>query len=241
MNTSAIPTTATTAERLVQLMLQACLVARSAVAHAADGIAKGADTPFREVSRCEKELDDLDREIDERLAGALTGASPEEVRTLLACLKMVVELERIGDHMLSLAGRAKALESRIPMEDVHDLVRMASVLEKMLADVHVAFSNRDLERALSVLRADSEIDRLRNLLFLRHVEGGNGTASHDSIHLLFMAQALERAGDQAKNLAEEVCYMISGHTVRHLLRETDQPHEQMYLRWLREQLNRARD
>ncbi|HXZ28379.1 MAG TPA: PhoU domain-containing protein, partial [Terriglobales bacterium] len=82
--------------------------------------------------------------------------------------------------------------------------------------------------------ADAEIDRLRNLIYIRHVEGGEGVAQ-ESLQVLFMAQALERAGDHAKNLAEEVCHSVSGHTLRHVLRSQNQSSEQLYLRWLREQ------
>ena len=59
--------------------------------------------------------------------------------------------------------------SRIELQDIRDLTVMASRLEKMLGDVHDAFSQRDLNRALAVLRSDAELDRLRNLIFLRHI------------------------------------------------------------------------
>ena len=106
---------------------------------------------------------------------------------------------------------------------------MASRLEKMLGDVHDAFSQRDLNRALAVLRSDAELDRLRNLIFLRHLENHDGVPRQESFHVLFMTQALERAGDHAKNLAEEVCHLVSGHSVRHVLRAYDKPMEQMFI------------
>jgi len=106
---------------------------------------------------------------------------------------------------------------------------MASRLEKMLGDVHDAFCLRDVDRALAVLRSDAELDRVRNLVFLRHLENYDATPRQESFHVLFMTQALERAGDHAKNLAEEVCHLVSGHSVRHVLRSYDKPVEQMFI------------
>jgi phosphate transport system protein len=110
---------------------------------------------------------------------------------------------------------------------------MATVLEKMLADAGMAFSTRDVKKAVDVLRADAEIDRLRNLIFLRHIENPENQQRHASLQVIFMTQSLERAGDHAKNLAEEVCHFVSGHTVRHVLMTYDKPIEQMFLDWLR--------
>jgi phosphate transport system protein len=110
---------------------------------------------------------------------------------------------------------------------------MATVLEKMLADAGEAFSLRNLKKAVDVLRADAEIDRLRNLIFLRHIENPENIQRQASLQVIFMTQALERAGDHAKNLAEEVCHFVSGHTVRHVMQSYDKPLEQMFIDWLR--------
>ena len=110
---------------------------------------------------------------------------------------------------------------------------MATVLEKMLADAGTAFSTRDVKKAVDVLRADAEIDRLRNLIFLRHIENPENLQRQASLQVIFMTQSLERAGDHAKNLAEEVCHIVSGHTVRHVLMAYDKPVEQMFIDYLR--------
>jgi phosphate transport system protein len=110
---------------------------------------------------------------------------------------------------------------------------MATVLEKMLADVGQSFSQKDVKKAIEVLRADAEMDRLRNLIFLRHIENPENVAHHSSLQVIFMTQSLERAGDHAKNLAEEVCHFVSGRSIRHLLMAYDKPKEQMFIEWLR--------
>ena len=221
--------------QIVSLTLGAVELAKSAIGHAIDGLAQKSSAPFLAVNHCEQELDRLDREVDERVTHAVIRASAEEARELLACMKFMIDLERIGDLVSSFGGCAQAIGARIEMDDVKDLIHMATVLEQMLADIRTVFSTRDLERVIAVLRADSVIDRIRNLLFIRHVENNEGTAGPEGIHVLFMAQSLERAGDHTKNLAEEACHLVTGQTMRHVLRSKSKSEEQMFLDWLREQ------
>jgi len=220
---------------LQEQTLLACRVARSAAGIVAEGIATGVSSVLDGVRQKEKELDDLDHVIDQGVTSVITQVGPEYARPLLACLKFIIDLERIGDLLLNCSNRAAAVGSRIELQDIRDLTLMASRLEKMLVDVHDAFSQRDLQRALAVLRSDAELDRLRNLIFLRHLENHDGVPRQESFHVLFMTQALERAGDHAKNLAEEVCHLVSGHSVRHVLRAYDKPVEQMFIDNLKRQ------
>src|ERR1700726_4744610 len=110
---------------------------------------------------------------------------------------------------------------------------MATLLEKMLTDCAAAFSGHDVAKAIDVLRADAEMDRMRNLIFLRHIENPENAHRQASLQVIFMTQSLERAGDHAKNLAEEVCHFVSGRSIRHLLMDYDKPKEQMFIEWLR--------
>ena len=218
---------------LVKLTVEACRLAKEAASAAAEGIATGSTLLLNSLHERERELDALDREIDEGVTRAITQVSETEARELLACMKFMISLERIGDLLLSFAGSAQAVCARLDPQDIRDLTHMATVLEKMLADAGTAFSTRDVKKAVDVLRADAEIDRLRNLIFLRHIENPENLQRHASLQVIFMTQSLERAGDHAKNLAEEVCHFVSGHTVRHVLMTYDKPIEQMFLDWLR--------
>ena len=218
---------------LVAMTLRACQLAKAAVANAADGLARRSAAPFRAVADAERELDRLDRELDERITLAVSQVPAEKARELLACMKVMIDLERVGDLVSSTVSRAEAIGDRLEMDDVNDLIRMCTVLEKMLADVYQAFSRRDVDCAVSVLRTDAEMDRLRNMLHIRHVERPDGAGGTEGVQVLFMAQALERAGDHAKNMAEEVCHFVTGHTVRHVLRMHGKSAEQMFLEHLR--------
>jgi len=219
---------------LVRLTVQACQVAKEAAGAAAEGIATGSGPLLNSLRQREKELDRLDMEIDDGVTNAITQVSSSESRELLACMKFMIGLERIGDLLLSFASSAQAAASRLDSEDTRDLTQMATLLEKMLSDVGKSFSQRDVKKAVDVLRADAEMDRLRNLIFLRHIENPENIARQASLQVIFMTQSLERAGDHAKNIAEEVCHFVSGHSVRHLLMAYDKPFEQMFIDWLRQ-------
>jgi phosphate transport system protein len=219
--------------QIVRRTIEACHLAKEAASAAAEGIATGSAPLLNSLRQRERELDTLDMEIDSAVTSIITDVEPAEARQLLACMKFMISLERIGDLLLSFANSAQAVAGRIDSDDVRDLTHMATILEKMLTDVGDAFATRNVGKAVDVLRADSEIDRLRNLIFLRHIENPENIARQASLQIIFMTQSLERAGDHAKNLAEEVCHFVSGHTVRHVLKSYDKPVEQMFIDYLR--------
>ena len=220
---------------LLELTFEAFRVAHQAASAAAEGLATSSLQVLRSIREREKELDTLDRDIDDLVTSYITRVPEANARELLACMKLAPSLERIGDLLLSFANRAEASSAQMDGEDLRELTTMASHLERMLVSVEVAFRERNLDRAIGVLRADGEIDRLRNVITFRHLELTDGERRTESFHILFMAQELERAGDHAKNMAEEVCHLVSGRTVRHVLRSYDRSVEQLFLEHLREQ------
>jgi len=189
----------------------------------------------RATIELDSNIDQLELEIDEAAIQILARRQPvaSDLRFITTTLKLVTDLERIGDLLLSFATSAQAADGRLDSQDCRDLTQMATVLEKMLADVGQSFSQHDVKKAIDVLRADAEMDRLRNIIFLRHIENPENVAHHSSLQVIFMTQSLERAGDHAKNLAEEVCHFVSGRSIRHLLMAYDKPKEQMFIEWLR--------
>ena len=220
------PDTEPVHQYLVRRTIEACRLAKEAAAAAAEGIATGSSPLLNSLRERERELDALDMEIDSGVTTAITEVDPAQARLLLACMKIMIGLERIGDLLLSFANSAQAAGGRLDSDDTRDLTQMATILEKMLTDVGSAFSARDVNKAVDVLRADAEMDRLRNLIFLRHIENPENVVRQASLQVIFMTQSLERAGDHAKNLAEEVCHFVSGRTVRHVLMAYDKPVEQ---------------
>jgi phosphate transport system protein len=201
---------------LTEMAQRACLVAKDAAFNVKDYIANSSNIAFVAVKQCEKELDEMERRIDDEIPRAITEVTEAEARQLLACLKFIIDLERIGDLLWSIAQRIQQLSVRMPPEDVRSLLRMAESLQEMLEKIYKGFTGLDLALAESVLRTDPEIDRACHAVFRRHLE--NSRRSVDSTNILLMAQAFERAGDHTKNLAEEVFHLVEGHSLRHKTR-----------------------
>ncbi len=199
---------------LTKMTLKACLIARDAVCNMRELFTNPSRIAFLAIRDCEKELDHIERYIDEHLPDAITQVSESEARQLLACLKFITDLERIGDLVLGVAQRLQSRRS-LPPRDTDGLAQMAAVLYEMLERIHAGFASLDLESATRVLRADAEVDRICHALFRKHLADSSARRSPLSFEVLLMAQALERAGDHAKNLAEELLGLIEGHTARH--------------------------
>jgi len=202
-------------KELTGLVLQACLVGKDAAFNLRDFTANSSNMAFIAVKDCEKELDRMERRIDEEITAAITEVTEAEARELLACLKFIIDLERIGDLTWSVAQRQQNLPTRLLRDDQRDLISMAEVLEKMLEAVHRGFLHRDLESASWVLQTDSQIDQLCRGVFRRHLESRERRRRDYSTTVLLMAQAFERAGDHAKNLGEELFHLVEGRSMRH--------------------------
>jgi len=201
---------------LTDLAVRACLIASDAAFNTKDFLANAAQMAFIAVRDCEKELDRIEQQIDEQLPTAIAEVAEPEARELLACLRFSTDLERIGDLLWGVARRAHNLETRLPKQDLQQLVAMLDVLEKMLKGVREGFVERELEPASYVLRADREIDEIYKALFRRHVQNESHRNIKHAADALLMAQALERAGDHATNLAEELFRLVEGRSLRHV-------------------------
>lgn len=197
---------------LTALAIKGCLIAKDAAYNISDLITNRSAMAAVAIKQCEKELDQIERQIDERLPKAITQVAEAKARELLACLKFITDLERIGDLLYYVAQRVQQLPP-LAREDTEPMANMAMVLQKMLEKVHQGFTGRDLGLASEVLSMDSDLDQLRQSLFQRHLR--RQRSGSDTISILLIAQALERAGDHTKNLAEELFNLVEGHSLRH--------------------------
>jgi phosphate transport system protein len=200
---------------LTRLALKACLIARDAAFNVRDLITNSSRMAFLAIKDCEKELDLIERQIDERLPAAITRVNEVRARQLLSSLKCTTDLERIGDLVMSVAMRMQARTAKVPASDVRQLVEMSSVLRDMLDLIHRGFSTLDLECARQVLQMDKDIDRVCHALFQKHLAENVAQGDTSGFEILLMAQALERAGDHTTNLAEDLYSLIEGRSLRH--------------------------
>lgn len=201
---------------LVRLALKACLIARDSAFNVRDLLTTSSRMAFLAIKDCEKELDLIERHIDERMPEAITRVNESRARQLLSSLKSTTDLERIGDLMMSVALRFQARTVKMPASDTRHLVEMSSVLRDMLELIHRGFTQLDLDCARKVLHMDKEIDRICHALFQKHLAETVPKGDTSGFEILLMAQALERAGDHATNLAEDLYSLIEGRSLRHM-------------------------
>jgi phosphate transport system protein len=194
---------------------RSCLLAKDAVVNVVDLLDNTSQMTYLVVKECEHDLDRIESQADERLPSAITKVGERKARELLACFRFITELERIGDLMLGVANRIRMPNTRLPAKDIEQVKKMAEVLEAMLDGVHQGFISLDVELARAVLARDRAMDRLRNEVFHQHWRKKNN-GGDASVETLFVAQAFERAGDHATNVAEELLHLVEGRSFRHL-------------------------
>src|SRR5215471_12635664 len=205
-------------DELTAMVIKACLIARDAVFNVRDFLSTGSRMAFLAIKDCEKELDQIERKIDEQLPNAITRVGEAKARQLLACLKFTIDLERIGDLAYSAAMQLQDRQESLPSLDLRQLTEMATRLCDMLEQVHQGFLERDIVRARAILQSDPEVDRLCHALFRRHLAETSPGKPQD-FEILLTAQALERIGDHAKNLAEELYGLVERRSLRHSTRK----------------------
>jgi phosphate transport system protein len=199
---------------LARTGLKAFLIARDAAFNVRDLLTHSSRMAFLAIKDCEKELDIIERYIDDRLPAAITRVNETRARQLLTSLKCTTDLERIGDLIMSVALRVQSRTAKMAASDMRQLVEMSSILREMLDLVYRGFVDLDLECARKVLQMDKDIDRVCHALFQKHLTE-HASDNPSSFDVILMAQALERAGDHTTNLAEDLYSLIEGRSLRH--------------------------
>jgi phosphate transport system protein len=171
------------------------------------------------ISGLEPEINELEREVDERVLGLLALQQPlaVDLRFAAAALKMGNELERMGDLAVNIAQGTERLLRQPLGAPLVDLPRMAEQANAMLRMALDALMRGDAGLAGRVLPADTAVDRLRDAIFHRLVEAMAQEPGRAELHLglLFVARNLERIADHATNIAEDVIFWLEGTDVRH--------------------------
>ena len=168
------------------------------------------------VREGDKVIDDLELQINTEAARmiALRAPAASDLRTALSVIKIASSLERCGDYTKNLAKRSNVLAQLSPVGgSTGSIRRIAKAVQLQLAGAIDAYIKRDYEMAVEVRNRDKDIDQMYNALFrefLTHMmeDPRNITAC---MHLHFIAKNIERLGDHATGIAEQVIYLITGH------------------------------
>ncbi|MBY8820887.1 phosphate signaling complex protein PhoU [Sphingomonas colocasiae] len=188
--------------------------AEAAIVAAMDALVKSDTSAASRIVSEDTRIDELESQV-EKLAVriiALRAPMADDLREVVAAIKIAGVIERIGDYAKNIAKRVPLIESRRMIEPISLLPAMANTATEMVHDVLNAFAARDAALALRVIERDNVVDDFYNSIFRTLVTFmmENPKTIGEAAHLLFVAKNLERVGDHATNVAEMVYYAATG-------------------------------
>ena len=167
----------------------------------------------------EGQINELQLEIDDRVVQllALHQLMAADLRFVLAVSRINNDLERIGDQAVNIAQASVRILRHPRVKPYVDLPRMSEVAEEMVRDALNAVVRRDVDLAQKVLAMDDQVDHYRDQIFreLLTYMMGDSSVVFPAFELILVAKNLERIGDHATNIAEDVIYIVQGQDVRH--------------------------
>ena len=164
-------------------------------------------------------INDLHMEVDDRCFKLLALHQPmaADLRVIVAAVKINTDLERVGDLAVNIAEAGKRYLQHPPVKPLIDIPRMGDLAQRMLRDALDAFVRRDMVLAEAVLAADDTLDALKSQIFrelLTYMLQAPETIE-PALDLILISRHLERIGDHATNVGEDVIFILSAKDVRH--------------------------
>ena len=200
-------------ERLHVEMIQMGALCEDAISAAAQALMKGDEDLARAAGEAEREIDQKEREVENLCLKLLLQQQPvaKDLREISAALKMISDLERIGDQAADIAEMTSYV--RLPEQDqTSHIADMARAVIRMVTDSVDSFVRRDLALARQVCADDDRVDDLFRQVRRELIDmiAGDAACGEQAMDLLMVAKYLERIGDHATNVAEWVEYAITG-------------------------------
>ena len=206
-------------EQLKTRLLEMGGLAEDRVRAAVDGLVRRDVDAVARVIGGDRPINELHIEIDNRCFTLLALHQPMAVdlRAIVSCVKINTDLERVGDLAVNIAEAVVRYMRHPPVKELIDIPRMASIAQTMLRDALDAYVRRDTALAQAVLDTDDELDALKTQVFreLLTYMLQDPTTIEPALDLILISRHLERIGDHATNIAEDVIFMVSARDVRH--------------------------
>ena len=179
------------------------------------------------VIDADEAIDNMEQDLSEQAVKIIALRQPvaNDLRQVVSALRIVTDLERIGDHATNIAKRVERLKGQDRLPGLGGVRRLNELVQEIVTFVLDAYSNRDVKAALATLRMDETIDEFYTALFREHLTYmmEDPRTIGTSIEFLFIAKNLERMGDHATNIAESVHYLVTGEQLGADLRQPARP------------------
>ncbi|NOU01594.1 MAG: phosphate signaling complex protein PhoU [Gallionella sp.] len=204
-------------------VLQMGGLVESQIKSAVESLVSGDIALMTEVIENDRRVNTLEVKIDEACSQVIARRQPAagDLRLVMAVIKTITDLERIGDEAEKIARMAKLLSQKssgLVLPRYHEIKHAAEIALDMLRKSLDAFARLDIVMAAQVVRQDDQVDEefraIMRYLITFMMEDPRTIST--SLEILFVAKAIERIGDHAKNISEYVIYMVKGRDVRHI-------------------------
>ncbi|HWK11845.1 MAG TPA: phosphate signaling complex protein PhoU [Vicinamibacterales bacterium] len=206
-------------EQLKTRLLEMGGLAEERVRAAIRALVERDDTVVDGVLAGDQPINELHIELDGRCFKLLALHQPMaiDLRAIMSAIKINTDLERVGDLAVNIAEAARRYLRHPPVKELIDIPRMADIAQSMLRDALDSYVRRDTALAEHVLNEDDVLDALKTqvfrelLTFMLHAP----STIEPALDLILVSRHLERIGDHATNIAEDVIFMVSARDVRH--------------------------
>lgn len=204
---------------LQERLLEMGGLAEERVRAAVDGVTSRDMATIEKVMHSDEPINELHLEVDNRCFKLLALHQPmaADLRAIVAAVKINTDLERVGDLAVNIAEAAKRYALHPPVKKLVDIPKMGGIAQSMLRDALDSFVRRDIALAQRVLNEDDRLDELKTAIFreLLTYMLADATTVEPAIDLILISRHLERIGDHATNIAEDVIFIVSAQDVRH--------------------------
>ena len=205
--------------RLQTSLMEMAGIVERIVEEASDAVLTRDGSAKKSIQRADDRVDSLEIEIDAMVMELLALHQPmaSDLRQVIASNKVANDLERVGDHAVSMAKAAKRMVKASPLPEMRELHEMVALTRQMLSDALASFVARNPAMAREVCATDDKVDDLRRSLFrilVTHMLE-DPTLIGGALELLLVSQNLERIADLSTNIAEDVVFLVEGRTIKH--------------------------
>ena len=206
-------------EVLQERLMEMAGIVEQVIGEACQAVLTRDKSAAEKITATDYRVDELEMEIDERVIELLALQQPmaSDLRQIVTTNKISNDLERMADHALNISKAARRLADTPPLPEIRELAEMTDIVRAMVADALAAHVSRSAGKARMVCITDDKVDDLRRSLFrilVTHMLEDQKRLS-GALELLLVSQNLERIGDLATNVAEDVVFLVEGRTIKH--------------------------
>jgi len=206
-------------QQLKEDLLKMAALVEEAINTAVQSLVKRDSDLAKKIFEREDKINDMELAIDDSCLKLLALRHPmaADLRFITSAMKIITDLERMGDQAINIAERAISLNQEPQLKPYIDIPKMAEITQSMVKDVLDAFVNQDSKLARSVCERDDLVDGLNDQVFrelLTFMMSDPQTVTR-AVHLMIVCRCLERIADHATNLAEDVIFILDARVIKH--------------------------